>query len=151
MNEFNEKQKLKYEYHLLTWGGFYNEEHQKIHKQISGDFWFNSNEDREKYIDELKEIEAKLGAKYLVVLCTEGYNCRVRTKIHRVCEYKGKQYYSEYDMGINYGIDESAYHLEYKWYPGFNDYPLGEQFDYSNPEFKIISQWVSGAFNIEIK
>lgn len=36
----------KYEYHLHTWGGFYNKEYSEIHKKPNGDFWFESYEER---------------------------------------------------------------------------------------------------------
>jgi hypothetical protein len=35
----------KYEYHLLTWGGFYNEEYLKIHNIQSGDYYFDTSEE----------------------------------------------------------------------------------------------------------
>ena len=133
----------KYEYHLFTWGGFYNDEYFKIHQKPKGDFWFNTPEERQVFIEELEEIEKQLGAHHLAMTKSEGYCCRIRTVLHRVVEYEGKRYYSEYDMGINYPIGTAKFHLEYKWYPGFNDYPLGEDFDYS--KVKVIQEWVTGA------
>ena len=36
--------------------------------------------------------------------------------------------------------------MENKWYVGFNDYPMGGDFDYDNEEFEVIQEWISGAF-----
>lgn len=138
---------LKYEYHLYTWGGFYNEEYFKIHQKPSGDFWFNTPEERQQFIDELRAIEEKLNARHLVMTMSEGYCCRERTVLHRVIEFEGKRYYSNYDMGVNYPFNAAQYHLEYKWTPGFNDYPLGEDFDYDENPVKIIKEWITGAFS----
>lgn len=135
----------KYEYHLFTWGGFYNEEYLKIHLKPQGDFWFDTFEERQKFIDELKAIEEKLNARHLAMKLSEGYCCRERTVIHRVIEWKGKKYYSKLDMGINYPFTAAKYHLEWKWFPGFNDYPLGEEFDYERNQVKIIQEWITGA------
>lgn len=136
---------LKYEYHLKTWGGFYNNEYYKIHGLKGGDFWFDTLEARQEYIDKLKLIEIDLHAVRLMIKLTEGYCCRIRTKLHRVIQFDGKQYYSKYDIGVNYPFNAAQYHLQYKWYPGFNDYPLGENFDYNNVE--IIKEWITGAFS----
>lgn len=139
------KKEPKYEYHLYTWGGFYNEEHLKIHRKPRGDFWFDTNEERQKFIDELRHIEEKLNARHLGVTMTEGYCCRIRTVLHRVVEWDGKRYYSSYDMGINYPISAAKFHLKWKWIVGFNDYPLGDDFDYGNSSIKVIQEWITGA------
>jgi len=136
----------KYEYHLLTWGGFYNEEYLKIHNIQSGDYYFDTSEERQAFINRLYSFESQLGTNGLVMTLTEGYCCRTRTVIHRVIEWDGKTYYTQCDMGVNYHMDAAQYHLEYKWYPGFNDYPLGEDFDYDNNPVQIIREWITGAF-----
>ena len=136
----------KYEYHLYTWGGFYNECHFKIHKKPRSNFWFNSDEERQTFINQLKEIEEKLNAKHLAFTTSEGYCCRIDTVLHRVIEWKNKRYYSKYNMGINYPFDSAKYHLEYKWTCGFNDYPLGEDFDYDSNKPKVIKEWITGAY-----
>jgi hypothetical protein len=135
----------EYEYHLFTWGGFYNEEHLKIHKKPRGDFWFKTKKERQQFINELKSIERELNVKHLMMTLSEGYCCRIRTVLHRVIEWEGKRYYSKYDMGVNYPMDAAEYHLTWKWYPGFNDYPLGEDFDYYKNEVKVIREWITGA------
>jgi hypothetical protein len=134
---------LKYEYHLFTWGGFYNEGYLKIHKKPQGDFWFNTEKDRNKFLDELKDIEIELNARCLAFTVSEGYCCRINTVLHRVIEFNRERFYSSCDMGINYEFSAAKYHLEWKWTPGFNDYPLGGDFDYS--KVKIIQEWITGA------
>lgn len=135
---------LKYQYHLKTWGGFYNEQYKKVHGKEPGDYVFDTKEERKDYIKTLEEIEKALSARSLAIDTSEGYNCNVRTVIHRVIRYKDKDYYSSNDLGPNFSYDTAVYITENKWYPGFNDYPLGEDFDYDLVE--IISEWVTGAF-----
>lgn len=137
--------KPKYEYHVHTWGGFYNKEHKDIHKKESGDFWFNTKEERQSFIDELRTIEKQLNARHLAMTLSEGYCCRIHTVLHRVVEWQGKQYYSSYDMGINYPFGAAKFHLEWKWTCGFNDYPLGEEFDYHKNKPIVIQEWITGA------
>ena len=135
----------KYEYHLYTWGGFYNEEYFKIHQKPQGDFWFDTYEERQQFIDELRAIEDKLNARHLSMTLSEGYCCRTSTILHRVVEWEGKRYYSKCDMGINYPFSAAKHCLEYKWTCGFNDYPLGEDFDYDTNKPKVIQEWITGA------
>jgi len=135
----------KYEYHLFTWGGFYSEQYFKIHQKPQGDFWFDTAEARQQFIDELKAIEEKLNARHLAMTLSEGYCCRTNTVLHRVIEWEGKRYYSKRDMGINYPISAAIYHLKWKWTCGFNDYPLGEDFDYVQNQPKVIQEWITGA------
>lgn len=142
-------EKPKYEYHVLIWGGFFNDEYAKIHNIKEGDYWFNNESERDKFIRELKLIETKLSAKHLMISKSEGYHCRTRTELHRIIKFKNKEYYSKYDMGVNYPYDAAMYHLEWKWYPGFNDYPLGEDFDYNTNEIKVIQEWITGAFDFK--
>ena len=133
-----------YEYYLLTWGGFYNEEHQIEHKFESGDHYFMSEKSRDGYLASLRTIEEDLNARHLASGTHEGFTCHERTVLHRVIEYAGIKFYSRYDIGVGYDYSSAAYHMEWKWYPGFNDYPLGEDFDYTDVE--IISEWITGAF-----
>lgn len=135
-----------YQYHALTWGGFYNKEYKSIHGLDSGDFIFKTESERDKFIKERKSIESKLGAHSLVFSLSEGFCCDIRTVLHRVVNIDGKDYYSSYDMGINYPFSVASYHLENKWYTGFNDYPLGEDFDYENAKIKKVKEWITGAW-----
>ncbi len=48
-----------------------------------------------------------------------------------------------------YPYSTVEYHIENKWYPGFNDYPLGEDFDYEKNKVEIIKEWVVGAFDLD--
>lgn len=140
------KVQLKYEYHLLTWGGFYNEEYLKIHNIQSGDYYFDTAEERQAFIDKINVFAKELNTFKPAIILTEGHCCRTRTVLHRVIEWDGEIYYTENDMGVNYPFDSAEYYLEHKWYPGFNDYPLGEDFDYENNKVKIIQEWITGAF-----
>lgn len=138
----------KYQYHILTWGGFYNEEYAS-HGQVPGDRVFDTEAERSEYLSKLRVIEKEIGAGYpctLVAHLTEGFCCDIRTVIHRVVEFEGKQYYSEFDLGINCSFSAARYYIEDKWFPGFNDYPLGEDFDYDNAVgFKVVKEWITGA------
>ena len=136
--------KPKFEYYVKTWGGFYNEEHKQIHGLSEGDYWFDTKIEADKFIEDRKKIEKELGANYLACELHSGYTTRIKTELHRVIEYEGKEYYTSYDIGYNYPMKAALYHMEYKWYPGFNDYPLGEDFNYS--KVKIKQEWVTGAY-----
>jgi len=138
----------KYQYHVQTWGGFYNKEYKDIHGLEDGDFIFDTNKERDNFMKERRLIEEELDARYLVFSCTEGYCCDIRTVLHRVIRYKGATYYSNYDIGINYPFDDAKFFMQYKWCAGFNDYPLGEDFDYS--KVKVVKEWITGAHQ-EIK
>jgi len=138
---------VKYQYHALVWGGFYNSEHQIIHEEKEGDYVFDTLSERDAYVEKLMEISRKLGT-HLRCLVSEGYCCNVRTKGHRVVESDGKRYYSEHDFGVNYPFSTARYHMEEKWTCGFNDYPLGEDFDYKKNPPTIIAEWITGANQI---
>lgn len=138
---------MPYLYYLYTWGGFYNKEFQDIHGYIGGGRNFNTAKEREEYLDTLKQVEIKLNARHLAFRTCEGFNTLVPTILHRVVEYKGNQYYSNNDMGIGYPYGAAEYHMQWKWYPGFNDYPLGEDFDYDKEKFTIIQEWITGSFS----
>lgn len=138
---------MKYQYHVQTWGGFYNEEHQKIHGHKPGDFVFDTKKERNNYVHELRQIEEKLGARHLATTMTEGFNCNVRTTLHRISKFEDKVVHDTYDMGVNYPYGAASYHMEWKWYPGFNHYPFGEDFDYRKNKVEILQEWVTGAFD----
>lgn len=139
----------RYQYHVQTWGGFYNEDHKKTHGLEPGDYLFGTKGARDVFVNHRRQLEQKLNAKSLMVVMTEGFHCDVRTTLHRVVEYRGQQHYSTSDMGVNYPLPVAKYHLENKWYPGFNDYPLGEDFDYSSEEVITVKEWITGAFDLE--
>lgn len=142
--------KPKYQYHVKTWGGFYNEEYRAIHGLEEGDFLFNTEEERTDFVNQRRALERDLAAKSLVVVKTEGYHCNVCTMCHRICEYQGVEYYSSDDLGVNYSRSAAEYWMEWKWYPGFNDYPLGRDFEhYDSKHFKVKAEWITGAFHNE--
>ena len=142
--------KPKYEYHLQTWGGFYNEEFQKIHGFKEGNYDFNSLEDRTNYLNKLHLAENQLNARMLATVLSEGYTCNEICILHRVTEFEGKEYYTTRELSVNASYDGAKYMLEWKWTPGCNDYPLGEDFDYDGrTDWKIIQEWITGAFTPE--
>ena len=134
----------EYRYHASTWGGFYNEEFKKIHGLSEGDFIFKTKAEREAFVKCREKIEVDLNARVLCFCLTEGFCCDIHTILHRVVEFNRVRHYSSLDLGINYPFSAARYHLEDKWRPGFNDYPLGENFDYG--KIKIISEWITGAW-----
>lgn len=144
---------LKYEYYIYTWGGFYNEEYKKIHNYEKGPRWFNSKEERDDYITELKLVEKKLNARHLACHLDEGYCTRQPTILHRVVEYKGERIYSKNEINWCWEYSVAAFHNEYKWYPGFNDYAVCEHFKLTEDEIqwnevKTIQEWITGAISL---
>lgn len=133
----------KYQYHVQLWGGFYNPEHK--HGKTPGDYFFDTVEERTAYIKELDDLAVKLNAHHLARNLTEGYCCGIRTVLHRVVEWEGKEYYTNYDLGVNYSFEAAHYFMDWKWTPGCNDYPLGEEHDYDNFPPRIIQEWITGA------
>ncbi len=96
MNLENEK----YEYLLKTWGGFYNEEFQKIHRKEEGSFFFDTKKERKACIDELRQIEKKLNANFLMIREEEGKDVRYSTIAKMKMVYNGKTYDYEEDFGF---------------------------------------------------
>ena len=144
-----------YEYGVQTWGGFYNFHNFKVHGQMSGYTYFNSNKDRESYIDNLQKIADELketGVKDAIIAMNkfEGYDCRTLTVMHRVCRFRGDERYDTEEAHPHYDYDVAKYHMKWKWYPGFNSYPFGEDFDYDQEGFEIVQEWITGAFIQEI-
>ncbi len=105
MNFENEK----YEYLLKTWGGFYNEEFQKIHGKEEGSFFFNTKKERKAYIDELKQIEKNLNARVLMITEEEGKSVRYSTIAKMKMIYNGKTYDYEEDFGNAYSEDSAHF------------------------------------------
>ena len=140
---------IKYEYMLHTWGGFYNDEFKSIHGHIGGSHYFDTKQKRENYLDMLQGVSDRLNAKCLVSTLEEGYHTRTPVVAHRVSSFKGETYHTIYDFPPCYPYDVALYHLENKWYVGFNDYPLGEDFDYDSNDVKVEAEWITGAFDIK--
>ena len=139
---------LKYEYALHTWGGFYNKEYD--HDEIEGTKYFDSEEERGSYIIKLQNIEKKLGAHTLALSKFEGYNVRTPIVLNRVTRnlLTGEVVHTTRDASPC-SYEANVYFMTYKWHPGFNDYPFGEDFEYINANFKVIEQWISGYVHID--
>lgn len=137
---------MKYEYLLKTWGGFYNKEYKDIHGEVSGLHYFNTKEERDEYLKKLSKIESEMGANALMSTISEGYHTRTITTLHRVIKWKNKEYYSSRKLSPNYPYEGAKYCLENNWYTGFNDYPLGYDFDYENNDIEVVQEWITGAF-----
>lgn len=143
--------KLKYEYFLCTWGGFYNEQNRNMHKEKEGNKYFDTAEERDKYLDMLKRTAKSLPTEdsTLMSVTKEGYHVRDLPVCHRIVEYKGRRFYSCKKWDWPEDLRVLLYSMEYKWTPGFNDdiveEVLGEDVDYE--QVKIIQEWVTGAFD----
>ncbi len=137
---------LKYEYSLKTWGGFYNEYHKAIHKEEEGDHYFSTEVERDEYLKKLKKISGSEISKTLVSNKDEGYHVRDLPTAHRVIRIDGKEYYSSRSGFSSHTLDNMVYMLEHTWTTGFNDYPLGEDFDYDNADIEIVQEWITGSF-----
>ena len=135
----------KYQYCVKTWGGFYNDEYFAIHGLKKGEYVFDTAEERQVFIYHRRVIEKQLNADALVIDCTEGYCCEIDTVCHRIVEIDGKQYYSTRNVGRNYPFSAAKALMEYHWYTGSNDYPLGMAFDYGKAKIKMIKEWITGA------
>jgi len=101
----------KYEYLLHTWGGFYNDEHKAKHGLEPGYFWFDTAEERKRFLDELREVEKKYNARCLASSFEEGKHVRYRTIARMKLIYKGKKYLYEDDFGFGYPVDAA----EFQW------------------------------------
>jgi len=139
---------MKYEYMLLVWGGFFNKEFQDIHKIEEGYYYFDTAEERETFVKKLRSIEEDLGAWYLMTLTQEGYHLRKDVILHRVTRFEGKDYHTSTEQIRGCSFETAKYHMENKWYLGFNDYPLGEDFDYDSDKVEVIAEWIEGCFDI---
>jgi len=139
----------KYEYYLYTWGGFYNDDNKKVHgfEPCEDGFYFDTKEERDFYLQTLQDACSKLGTDdaCLVNQIAEGCSVRIKPCIHRVSEYKGERVHSICLWSWPQDVRVLRYHLEYKWYLGFNDYPFGEDVDYR--DVKVIDEWITGAFD----
>lgn len=149
MKNTTNKPSPRYQFHVKTWGGFFNEGHQNVHGHLPGDYFFDTEEERSAYYEELKIMEAQLDARHLATTFTEGY-CLQRTVCHRVTEWLGQTYYTTCDLGYGYEYSAACYWMNNKWYPGCNDYPLGEGFDYDANKVRVVSEWITGSFKIEL-
>lgn len=162
-----------YLYALYAWGGFFNEENAKIHlvnpKNYENVVFFKNKEDRDAIIYSLNVIADDMQKKghstcKLMITTHEGYDMDKPVVCHRVSEYKGKRVHTTFNMKIGTTIQDAMFWMNEKWYPGHNDYPFGtpevksiegykhltEEYDpYNSDDFKIIQEWVTGAFDLK--
>ena len=139
--------KVKYEYVLYTWGGFYNPEYQEKHKEKEGCHFFDSKGEREEYLGSLIKIENELNARSLAFIKEEGYHLRHGVTAHRVTEFNGTKYYSCRHFPPGYDYCSAVSNIENKWFVGFNDYPMGDHIDYENAKYRVVQEWITGSFN----
>lgn len=142
---------MVYEYLLVTWGGLYNLP--KVHNHKEGRHYFPTKESRAKYMHTLRKLNRALGNLGLVMDDDEeGYHVRTITTLHRMSEYKGVRKHTTYELNSIFSHSTAKFNLENKWYPGHNDYPFGECVDYyTDKEFKIIQEWITGSFNCQLE
>ena len=103
---------MKYEYMLQTWGGFYNEEYQKMHGYKPGYFWFDTTEERDAYVQELKTAEQKYSDCLFAAIATyaaEGEYTRLLTIAKMVFVYHGNEYPYEYNFGFGYSPEGAEF------------------------------------------
>jgi hypothetical protein len=108
MNFENEK----YEYMLHTWGGFYNAEHKKVHAKEPGYFFFDTKEELNAFLVDLREIENDLKAYHLATTIEEGKHVRYRTIAKMKLVYEGTAYDYEEDFGCAYPPESAHYMFE---------------------------------------
>lgn len=140
----NQENFPKYQYYLKTWGGFYNDCYTKIHGYLPVEMYFNSLEEREDYLNNLKTIEKELGAKHLAYVEAEGYHISEPVVLNRISRYDNKDYYSSNKLTPGFELSTALYIMDWKWYPGCNDYPLGEEHDYEKNPVQIVKEWITG-------
>ena len=103
---------MKYEYMLHTWGGFYNKEYRDVHGYAPGYYWFETADERKKYVETLKFIERKLHAVRLMTVFEEGTETRYKTIAEMTFVYNGNEYHLNYDFGYCYEEDAARYMFE---------------------------------------
>ena len=138
---------MNYQYGVKVWGGFFNDEHRANHGKEEGEYTFDSETARDLFVGELKLIERNIGRLCLVIHKYEGYLCNEKITLHRISKHKDVEVCTTETMFPCTKYDDAVYHLENKWYLGFNDYPFGESFDYENEKVEVC-EWVEGRFAI---
>lgn len=140
---------MKYQYLVYAWGQIFNEQFDDVNPYESKRYLFDTEEEASVFASEIKKI-AKQNKATVIVKEQQGYFVHIQPTCHRIVEYKGNRYYSEYKWNWLETPDVLEYSMTYKWYPGFNDYTVeqetGEDVNYD--EVEIISEWITGAFNI---
>lgn len=91
---------IKYQFSVVTWGGFYNEEYKRIHGYEEGKKVFDSKQEREEYINKLQLTETELSAHHLAMTFDEGFTVNTSVTLHRVIKLKDKFYYSKNEVNV---------------------------------------------------
>ncbi len=139
-----------YEYGVHIWGGFFNELNPYKHDIKRGSHYFDTEQERDDFIKLLRKHETEGRKVYrlstIATHKTEGVGIRNHSCCHRIVEYKGVHYYSKNQWSWVEDVEALKYHMEWKWYPGFNDdvveETLKEDVDYK--EVTIVEEWVTG-------
>lgn len=139
---------MEYKYALYTWSGFYNDEYK--HNYVEGLYLFDTEEERQNYIRELRSVEKDMKVFHLMLELFEGYNCDKPTVLHRVSEFNGKRVHTKDESYILRTYSSAEYYMQYRWYAGHNDYPFGEDFDYEQDGFRVVQEWIEGSFDINL-
>lgn len=138
----------KYKYLLQTWGALYFLNEAREEGLESGYHLFNTSKERQAYIDKLEDFAIRHNNPKVMLITKEGYACEKFVTLHRVIKFEGKEYHTTSVLGSDFSYAAAVYYLKHKWTPGFNDYPLGEDFDYDERrgEIEIVQEWITGAF-----
>lgn len=102
----------KHEYMVHLWGGFFNEEHKARHGRESGYYFFDTAEERDRFVSTLHAEEEAFDAKYLAQDNADGRHVRYKTVAKMRLVYQGKEYALEHDFGYAYPVDAAHYMFE---------------------------------------
>lgn len=102
----------KHEYMVHLWGGFFNEEHKAKHGREPGYYFFDTAEERNRFVATLRAEEKALNAKYLAQDSADGRHVRYKTVAKMRFVYQGKEYALERDFGYAYPVDVAHYMFE---------------------------------------
>lgn len=125
---------MKYEYLLHAWGGFWNQENFKVHKEPNFEYkWFDTYAERQAEVQRLQKIASER-ADYLIknklfndsciaMHLTEGYLTRYKFVIQSIIEVQGELKTIENDLGYGFWSDSEMdelgnfanYFKEYKY------------------------------------
>lgn len=98
---------MKNEYMAQVWGGFFNKENFKIHNIKPGYYFFNNENERKEFIENLQKQEKLYGI--LAISLSEGNNLRYRTIAKCIFKYKNKIFNIDYDFGFAYSYESALY------------------------------------------
>jgi len=103
----------KHEYMVHLWGGFFNEEYRAKHGREPGYYFFDTAEERDRFLAELRAEEQALGQYATLAQKTiDGRHVRYRTVAKMRLRYQGKEYALEHDFGHAYPVDSAHYMFE---------------------------------------